>query len=302
MPSLVHLSRLTRRLAEIPYENVTKILARERGAPAFPVFEGPLSSDAGGTCFAATRHAWELLSASGYEVYPVMADRTYGLNTHCALIVAVEGKKYLVDPGFLLPLPVELEGGRIFTGFNYFSLLMSSPPRAKCAGGDPVLGESERGVGSEKSTNVPTTGFPLSRFTRGENDRPSGTIEAYTEHLGTWKFRHRFRDQPVSWEEFFRHWRSSFNWSSMNSVVITALRDFRQIYLHDRHLRIIERDRVIRSTITPIDLPGVAKLFGIGESLIQDAFEVTGSFNHDRAVGRAHRSLVESTVEEKDCS
>lgn len=128
------------------------------------------------------------------------------------------------------------------------------------------------------------------------------TYVAFTEHLGQVKFRYRFVDQPVTWGEFFRHWSDSFDWPGMKSVVITAVRDSRQIYLHDRHLRIIERDRVIRSTITLVDLPGVSKLFGIGESLIQDAFEVTGSFNHDRAVGRAHRSLVESTVEEKGCS
>jgi arylamine N-acetyltransferase len=37
-----------------------------------------------------------------------MVDRSYGNNTHCALIVRLSGRKYLTDPGFCLSRPIEI--------------------------------------------------------------------------------------------------------------------------------------------------------------------------------------------------
>ena len=62
-----------------------------------------------------------LVRAYGYEAQPVLADRTYGPDTHCAVLVTIDGRKHLLDPGYLIVRPVPLEDGgikEIKTSFN----------------------------------------------------------------------------------------------------------------------------------------------------------------------------------------
>ncbi|MBN2072177.1 MAG: arylamine N-acetyltransferase [Candidatus Krumholzibacteriota bacterium] len=100
--------------SKLPYENITKIITKftrddpdERLRGPEDVIRGYIDSNTGGTCFSLTWCLGSILSASGYRCYPVMADmkRT---NIHCALVVHAAGKRYIVDPGYLLGEPVEL--------------------------------------------------------------------------------------------------------------------------------------------------------------------------------------------------
>ena len=44
----------------------------------------------------------------GWQVQPILADRSYGPDTHCALLIWVEQLPYLLDPGYLITDPVPL--------------------------------------------------------------------------------------------------------------------------------------------------------------------------------------------------
>lgn len=112
----------------IPYENLTKIIKEDREGAAerarrapLEVISDHLSRGAGGTCFSLTAALLHLLRALGFAAEPVLADRSYGPNTHCALWVWVDGRPCLLDPGFLIVEPVALPRDgpvRLSTPFN----------------------------------------------------------------------------------------------------------------------------------------------------------------------------------------
>jgi len=130
------LRQLVRAFATIPYENLTKIIRddeagnaeRARRHPA-QVLSDHYALGAGGTCFSLTATLIHLLRALGYESEPILADRRYGANTHCALLLWIDKRPHLLDPGYLILEPVQLSAdvpSHIRNGFN--SLLLS--PRA----------------------------------------------------------------------------------------------------------------------------------------------------------------------------
>ncbi|MCK4548734.1 MAG: arylamine N-acetyltransferase [Candidatus Krumholzibacteria bacterium] len=118
-PDLDLLTAVVAGYSQVPYENVTKIIRkfnepdpvlRLRGPEE--VMKGFVESHTGGTCFSLTWCLGAILSSAGYKCYPAMADMKRR-NIHCALIVRIGGKKYLVDPGYLLGDPVELTGNPV---------------------------------------------------------------------------------------------------------------------------------------------------------------------------------------------
>lgn len=125
---LTTLEHVATAFARLPYENLTKILkqaetgsaAEARRAPA-EVIGDHLALGTGGTCFALTAALLHLVRALGWEAQPLLADRRYGSDTHCALAVWIDGKPHLLDPGYLLVQPVLLPTDgerRIMTSFN----------------------------------------------------------------------------------------------------------------------------------------------------------------------------------------
>lgn len=128
------LAELVRAFAAVPYENLTKIIkwsecqvasaARRRPHEVLHDF---LRWGAGGTCFSLTAALLHLVRAMGLEADPILADRRYGADTHCALIVWLEGQPHLLDPGYLIidPIPLHLAGGQLVvaTRFNQLELV-----------------------------------------------------------------------------------------------------------------------------------------------------------------------------------
>lgn len=113
MPNLEWLARLCRAFHRIPYENFTKILCLHRISEPEKRLRMPdivladhIDFGAGGTCFSLTYFFQKILEGIGYDVYPVLCDRSYGPNTHCALVARLGAEKYLVDPGYLLEAPI----------------------------------------------------------------------------------------------------------------------------------------------------------------------------------------------------
>jgi arylamine N-acetyltransferase len=114
--------------ARLPYENITKIIKRaEAGssekARRYPdeVIRGYIDWGAGGTCFSLTSALAHLVRALGWKAEYILADRRYGQNTHCALLVWLGGVPHLLDPGFLIVNPVLLKPKgeqEVITSFN----------------------------------------------------------------------------------------------------------------------------------------------------------------------------------------
>jgi arylamine N-acetyltransferase len=144
------LGETTAAFARLPYENLTKIIKyagcgipeRARRAPG-EVLADHKAWGAGGTCFALTSTLLHLVRALGWEAEPILADRPYGPDTHCALLVRIDGVPHLLDPGYLVvePIPLGFAGEReCATGCR--PLVLSADP----AGGRIDLSTVRRGA------------------------------------------------------------------------------------------------------------------------------------------------------------
>lgn len=116
-PDICGLARLTCAFLEFPYENLTKIIRASTAATPDERYRLPdiiveeyQEYGAGGTCFSLTCFFETVLKTVGFDCYSVMVDRSYGRDTHCALIVRLHGEKYLVDPGYCLSSPIPITG------------------------------------------------------------------------------------------------------------------------------------------------------------------------------------------------
>ena len=114
-PDLVFLTEIIQRFTSFPYENISKIIKFNHNFDnetkiRLPeeIMEDHLDYNLGGTCFSLTYFLQVILFSNGFICYPVMADMRAGQNIHCCLIVDLKGKKYLVDPGYLLSQPMEI--------------------------------------------------------------------------------------------------------------------------------------------------------------------------------------------------
>jgi len=101
--------------ARIPYENLTKIIKSDtvvgpKSALRYPeeVLGDHLKWGTGGTCFSLTAALIAVFNELGIEAQPLLADRHYGPDTHCGLVVMQEKQALLIDPGFLLFVPTPL--------------------------------------------------------------------------------------------------------------------------------------------------------------------------------------------------
>jgi arylamine N-acetyltransferase len=140
-PALDVLERVGRAFARLPYENLTKIIRQAETGTVAEARRGPsevlsdhLQFGSGGTCFSLTATLLHLVRALGFEAQPILADRPYGANTHCALLVWIEGQPHLLDPGFLITRPVFLPQHSEFKLQTRFNDIILAPT----SGGEKV--------------------------------------------------------------------------------------------------------------------------------------------------------------------
>ena len=113
--SLVQLEHIAARFALIPYENLTKIIRAseigdrvDRRRSPDTVLQEYRRWGAGGTCFSLTYCLNALLKAYGYEPSFRMADLGNTRNNHCMVVVRYNDRDYLIDPGYLITIPLPL--------------------------------------------------------------------------------------------------------------------------------------------------------------------------------------------------
>jgi arylamine N-acetyltransferase len=125
------LGKVIAAFAGLPYENITKIIKRaEAGTPEKArrnpeeVIQNHFEWGTGGTCFSLTSALMHLVRSLGWKAEYILADRRYGQDTHCALLIWIDDIPHLLDPGFLIvdPIPLSSSEQGIETGFNRLSL------------------------------------------------------------------------------------------------------------------------------------------------------------------------------------
>jgi hypothetical protein len=114
-PPPERINRIARAFSALPYENLTKIIKADRvvgprSAMRLPdeVIADHLRWGTGGTCFSLTAALIAVYDALGIETHPLLADRHYGVDTHCGMTVRHDTGMLLIDPGYLLFVPTPL--------------------------------------------------------------------------------------------------------------------------------------------------------------------------------------------------
>jgi N-hydroxyarylamine O-acetyltransferase len=114
-PGVSSLTEILAAFTNLPYENISKIIqlnayfvSPDHIRMPEKIMEDYIRYRLGGTCFSLTFFLQSILSIRGFQCYPVMADMKYRRNVHCALVVLLDSKKFLVDPGYILNQPMEI--------------------------------------------------------------------------------------------------------------------------------------------------------------------------------------------------
>lgn len=241
-PDANGLGRLLEAFRRLPFENLTKIIRvgevddPER-LPRMPdtVLADHLDRGTGGTCFALTFFFEQVLRRLGYEVAPVLCDRSYGPNTHCALIArpprgfADAERRFLVDPGYLFeaPLLIPERGATSFAGPSATTELVR-------------LGET-----------------------------PQLLLRSRRE--GKTKIRYRLHDRPVDAALFRRRWIESFDWAMMRHLCISRQTDAGQLSFRDGVMRISRRDAHDQESALARMEERIAREFGIATEVVAAA-------------------------------
>jgi arylamine N-acetyltransferase len=132
-PDAKLLGRVACHFAELPWENLTKFIKKHERRHESPIhvptrvrgvagaerlrFSTEVLDDherlgTGGTCFSLTNALRRILTDLGFSACPAMADMRHGANVHCGLIVGTDGRRYLLDPGYLVAEPIPLDAGK----------------------------------------------------------------------------------------------------------------------------------------------------------------------------------------------
>jgi arylamine N-acetyltransferase len=189
----------------------------------------------GGTCFSLTAALAGVLDALGIEVYPILADRHYGVDTHCGLIMpGPKGELLLLDPGYLLYAPLRIPrdcDGPVFydTGFNRIEL-------------SPHSGGSR--------------------------------LELYTIVKNNRKLRLTFKVEPVSDQAFCRAWEQSFAFEMMTYPVLTRHAEGCHQYLQGNVLAVRDSQRTRRAVLTPDGQIEFFAAAGMDKNIVTRALEI----------------------------
>ncbi len=103
------------------------------------------------------------------------------------------------------------------------------------------------------------------------HNRDTGRFHLFGMRNGKPNLRYELKPRPADKATFIQCWNDSFSWPNMNQLLITRQTDQGQIYLHNRHLRAIQGDRVAKSNLN-VDLASQASnAFGIDATKIEQA-------------------------------
>lgn len=231
------LEAVVRDFARLPYENISKIIKSAGESPAgsfrlpLEVVTDHVEKGFGGTCFSLTFLLERMLASMGYNCRKVMAHMHMGENVHCLVVVDLEGRRYMIDPGYALyeviPLP---DRGRT-----------SAPcPHAVV----------------EVSVDV------------------DGNYNLHTADAAGRKWRYRFRDAPVSDEEFETHWRESFDMPTLRNVCLGRITERGHLYLRKDYFKFASPEDIVKRRFKRGIDRVIEEEFGIDRKWVGMAWDV----------------------------
>jgi len=222
LPRATLLTRVLESFASIPYENLSKIIGFEQAGKTIQkqspedVIRGFIASGTGGTCFPLTLTLITILEELGFPAVPILADRRYGSDSHCALLCEVTSNSWcLVDPGYLLisPLALPLNGSVAYS--------------------------------------LPFTQIELRRL--ADSDRVElYTITNAPSGAGS-KYRLTYKTTPVDEHTFHTAWDRSFDWEMMRYPVLSRVIGDTHIYVQKNSLLVRTGESHTRCTIDEIN-------------------------------------------------
>lgn len=237
------LRELVRAFSRLPYENLTKIVKESSAGLVRAARRTPHEVIAdyerwrtGGTCFSLTATLMHLLRCLGLEAQPILADRKYGADTHCAVTVTLDDQRQLLDPGYLILDPIPLatiaSGLVVPARFNQLELVAQSATSP-------------------------------------------GRIELYTVASYQRRYRLTYKLEPVDARQFRRAWEASFDWDMMRYPLITQVTDTQQVYMRGGYLQQRSLEQVVRAEVPEGEIgERIAREFGIAPEMIRRALRI----------------------------
>ena len=243
LPRATLLTRVLTSFASIPYENLSKIIGFAQAGQAIhkqspeDIIRCFISSGTGGTCFPLTITLIQLLEELGFPAVPILADRRYGSDSHCALLCEVTPDSWqLVDPGYLLisPLAVPLHGSAVYS--------------------------------------LPFTRIELRRI--ADSDRVELYSIADTTSGSGGKYRLTYKTTAVDEHSFNAAWDRSFDWEMMRYPVLSRVIGDTHIYIQKNSILLRSADSHTRRTIDAGDfIREVSSRILVKEEIIKKALE-----------------------------
>jgi arylamine N-acetyltransferase len=118
----------------VPWESVFRIVKKANSAeladcPRWPdeFWRDNLERGGGGTCFESNYAFYALLLGLEFEGYLTINNMGDSIGCHTAIVIILEGEKWLVDAGLPLHTPIPLDPGRVTQRKSPFFLYTVTP-------------------------------------------------------------------------------------------------------------------------------------------------------------------------------
>jgi hypothetical protein len=203
--------------SRIPYENISKIDSFNqlgiRSAKHTPkeLISSYISKGTGGTCFPLTLTLTHFINSLGYEAHPILADRRYGSDTHCAVIFRRNESPWrIVDPGYLINSPCALPSQNLSVRYQL--------------------------------------GFTTIELRHTGGDKRVELFTSIGSAVESPRYRLTYKIEPVDWELFHSAWDRSFTFEMMEYPVISLARGGAHVYIQKDTITV--RDGEIKRRLT----------------------------------------------------
>ena len=228
-------------LANVPFENATKLIKVGRAGTAGAAIRGPvefweehLRWGSGGTCFSSAAAYQFLLRYAGFPSHLMFCQLPASdEDAHTALLVTAEGRRILVDGGYALPSAVPLpDGASLRKSTAYYDI------------------EIRRGVEDEF-------------LVFSEDDRGQ-------------RFRYRFMQKEVGEQAFLQSWRKTFLHKApyMRRLALGRFRDGVRYLYKDKDpgaIFVITRAGEESRPLPQSRISALSKTFGLPRPLLEAA-------------------------------
>lgn len=247
-----NLKNLLAAFSRIPYENLTKIIrASDSGGARIQetpddVISYHIKYGAGGTCFALTNTLIHLLRELEFEAYAILADRRYGVDTHCAVIAKLDSSEWsLIDPGYMIHTPCRF----------------------------PQLGTT-----LDTSLDPARYDLALSSIELRADDAPN-RVALFTSQIDqsgklATRYRLTYKTTPVDHHEFSKAWQRSYDWEMMRIPIVSAIVNDSHLYIQRDSLLIRSQNGSSRITLKKEEIArAISSKLNFSPDLVRRAFE-----------------------------